>query len=151
MSFVYTFNGATNSDYVAMGINSSNLLALGANVAGNGTPTESGILDVSAWRGQTVNLGFALGGTNITPAQLTVQSIRFYGENQPPLFGGLSRSNLVLLWPTTLPEFQLQSTADSVAGFWSAVTNGVQVQGIVNVVQLPILQSRQFFRLRQNP
>ncbi len=69
---------------------------------------------------------------------------------RPNLSVVLSGSSVVLTWPLNAPGYTLESTTNlQQATTWVAVTNALVLQTGQHSVTVPILNSSQFFRLRQ--
>jgi hypothetical protein len=85
----------------------------------------------------------------LSPAQVQAVMAGDFSAFIPRPLLSVARSgpNLVVGWPSNLPTFQLQSTANLDAGAWSDVTTKPVVQGGSLTVTLPTNGRPQFFRL----
>ena len=95
MSFNFTFNGVDSRDLLFVGINNTQLFALEGAYAQDGVLENSGLLDITAWAGQNVELfvgdtGIASNGT------MAVTNITFESVPEPRSLGFLTLG-LVLL------------------------------------------------------
>jgi uncharacterized repeat protein (TIGR03803 family) len=72
------------------------------------------------------------------------------GISQPQLTIVLSRTNLVLTWPTNAVGFTVQSATNFVAPvFWTNVSSGSAIVNGQNTVTNPIFDAQRFYRLSQ--
>jgi pimeloyl-ACP methyl ester carboxylesterase len=86
LSFDFTYAGLDPSDYLAVGINDTQLFALEAAYVPDSTLQNSGLLDVSQWAGQRVE--FFFGNTGIAPAgMVTLDNMQFLVVPEPVAFG----------------------------------------------------------------
>lgn len=151
MAFNFTLiSGDTNDDYLAFGINGTNVFALETRFMPAGQVLSSGMIDISAYAGQSVEFFFGVLGGNSTNTSLAVDGIRFYQEARPALSVASSGNEVRLLWPITHNTFVLETaTALTPVPDWKQMTNIASVVGLENVVTNALPPGSRFFRLRQ--
>ena len=95
MSFDFTFNGADPSDLLFVGINDTQLFALEGAYVPDGTVENSGLLNISAWSGQDVEL--FVGDTGISAnGTMTVTNITFESVPEPTSLSVMALGILLL-------------------------------------------------------
>jgi pimeloyl-ACP methyl ester carboxylesterase len=97
LSFNFSMTGVDPADYLAAGINNTQLFAIEGAYIPDSTLESSGLLDVSAWAGQDVDLfvgdsGIASNGT------MDVQDIQFYEVPEPSIMVSLVSCMLFVFW-----------------------------------------------------
>lgn len=149
MSFQYCLTGLATNDYFTVGITNRQLLSVASRFVQNGVTNFTGVLDVSSWAGQSVQLFLALNSTNEGTGSITFNSIQFYALAAPALTVTLSGVNVVLSWPISASGFTLESASDPYAtNAWTAMTNAPNLAGFQYTVTNAVAQSSRFYRLR---
>ena len=152
MSFEFQFQNTLDGDYLVVGINDTNLFNFESSFVTNGAMVTSGIIDVSQWAGQQVELFMGLFGTGSTNGSVAIQGIHFYAAASPPLKMTCTNNVLLLSWPVAAYRFVLE-TATNLAptNIWSTVTNlPVLVDDQITVTNA-LSGSSIFYRLRYAP
>jgi hypothetical protein len=150
LTFTFALEGDGQSDSFVFGINGTNLLTLDAEFMPQTAPVPSGPIDVTAWKGQTVEMFFGVVGGTSTNASVTVQQLHFNSLTPVDLQYAKSGNALALSWPVTAAGYQLESTPElGGAALWTPVTNAVGIVGFEQVFTNSLTATNQFFRLRQ--
>lgn len=148
--FDFRFNGEPGDDLLMASIGGTNVFALEAKYMATNTPLNSGPIDVSAWAGQTVEFFFGVLGGSSTNANVTLSGLRFYEPAAPALNIQSDGPNVLISWPATVQDYQLETTASLAAGpLWVAVTNPPALVGLQNVVTNSASSSAIFYRLKR--
>jgi hypothetical protein len=150
MAVEFAFTNVDANDYFVMGINDTNLFSLQSRFVPDATPINSGLVNVTAWAGQQVELFFGLMGGNSPNGSITVEGIQFYKPARPALNVQLSGSQLLLTWPIGSTNFILQTTSTlSASNVWSSANGVPWIVNLQNTVTNQINSNNsQFFRLR---
>jgi len=84
MSFDFVFQDLDPNDYLTVGINETQLFALEDAFVVSGATNNSGLIDVSQWSGQDVELFLGLNSTGLAPGgTMTIDNIDFYETPEP--------------------------------------------------------------------
>ena len=109
----------------------------------------SGLIDVSPWTGQTVELFLGIVGGTSTNASLTVSAITFYSVVPPSLQAQAYGSKLVITWPVSATGYALETSTNLAdTGSWTAVTNVPAIFNQQNVVTNAMSGRMRFYRLQ---
>jgi hypothetical protein len=73
------------------------------------------------------------------------------GAPRPVMSITRSGTNAVIRWPTSVPDYRLESKVALMPGAWSPVATVPSTNGRRKSVTVPIQQSNRFFQLRQAP
>jgi hypothetical protein len=150
MSFDFKIQGDWGNDSLAAALNRTNVLSLAASQIETNVLWSSGLIDVSAFAGQTNEFFVGIVGGTSTNAQLTVQDVQFYNLRLPSLQVKASGGNLLLSWPLSAQNFSLQSTTDLTdTNSWTTLTNTPAVVDLQNTVTNPISGGGKFYRLKK--
>lgn len=87
ISFNFIFHSVSAGEYLSFGVNDTQLFALESNFVTDGTLYSSGLLDVSQWAGQNVNLLYGYNGQSA--GSMTVQDLQFQNVPEPIVFAPL--------------------------------------------------------------
>jgi hypothetical protein len=60
-------------------------------------------------------------------------------------------TNAVISWPTSMPDYRLESTPGVPSTEWTVVSAIVQTNGRRKSVSLPLRAPSEFFQLRRQP
>jgi hypothetical protein len=152
MSFNFMVQGNGQEDSFAVALGGTNVLALAMDLIETNVTLSSGLIDVSEWAGQTVELFLGIVGGTSTNASLTVGGISFYVVVPPSLQAQAYGGNVVVTWPVSANGYALESsTSLTGTNAWVAVTN---VPAIVNsqyTVTNTMSAGSQFYRLNKGP
>jgi hypothetical protein len=130
MTFDFLLQGDGASDSFQVALNGTNVLSLETILIQTNVTLNSGMIDVSAYAGQTNEFFVGIVGGTSTNAQLTVQNLVFYSAPAPSLQAQSSGNNPVLTWPISATGFNLQTTTNLAdPNSWVTLTN---VPAIVN-------------------
>ena len=150
MAFDFFVSGDPKDDVLVCGIGETNLFSLEAKYIPTNQFSSSRLIDVSMWRGQSVELfiGF-MGATSPTNSALEVENIRFYSLEQPRLEITRVGPSAVLSWPASAVGYVVESTVALAPAAWEIATNAPVIVGDrFFLTNSPDAGSR-YFRLRQ--
>jgi pimeloyl-ACP methyl ester carboxylesterase len=151
MSFDYIIQGDWQSDSLAAAFNGTNVLLIAGNVIQTNIIFSSGAIDVSTFAGQTNEFFIGIVGGTSTNAQLTVENLAFAIASPPSLQAQTSGGNLILSWPMTSQNFNLQTTTNLAnPNSWMTLTNVPAIVNLQNTITNPIVGSQGFYRLIQS-
>ncbi|HEY1718802.1 MAG TPA: hypothetical protein VGH42_11000, partial [Verrucomicrobiae bacterium] len=151
MSFDYIIQGDWQSDSLAAAFNGTNVLLIAGNVIQTNITFSSGSIDVSTFAGQTNEFFIGIVGGTSTNAQLTVENLAFSISSPPSLQAQTSGGNLMLSWPLSAQNFNLQTTTNLAdPNSWSTLTNVPAIVNLQNTVTNPITANQGFYRLIQS-
>jgi hypothetical protein len=148
MSFDYVIQGDWQSDSLAAAFNGTNVLSLPGSQIETNVLFSSGQIDVSAYAGQTNEFFIGIVGGTSTNAQLTVENLEFSVSLPPTLQVQASGGNLLLSWPMSAQNFNLQTTTNLAdPNSWTILTNPPAIINSQNAVTNPISDAVRFYRL----
>ena len=150
MSFEFVVEGDGQDDSFAVALGGSNLLSLALSLVQTNVPTSSGLISVSEWAGQTVELFLGVVGGTSTNTSLTVGGINFYALVPPSLQAQAYGTDLVLTWPVAADGYVLESSA-SLTGTnsWTPVTNVPVIVDFQSTVTNSASGGGGFYRLKK--
>jgi len=152
MSFNFMVQGDGQDDSFAVALGGTNVLSLAMGLIQTNVTLSSGLIRVSPWAGQTVELFLGIVGGTSTNASLTVGGISFYGVVPPSLQAQASGSNLVVTWPVSADGYALEtSTSLTGTNSWAPVTNVPAIVNFQNTVTNEISAGSRFYRLNKAP
>jgi hypothetical protein len=124
MSFNFMVQGDGQDDSFAVAVGGTNVLSLAMSLIQTNVTMSTGLIDISQWAGQTVELFLGIVGGTSTNASLTAGGISFYGVVPPSLQAQTYGTNLIVTWPVSADGYALESST-TLAGTnsWVAVTN----------------------------
>lgn len=148
MVFDFTVLGDPMDDVIICGINDTNLFSLAASDVPTNTVLSSRFLNMSAWRGQQVQLFLGLMGGTSSNAVLQVDNIRFYSMQLPCLNVSRDGGSTALSWPSTVGGVMVEGATSLSSTNWEAITNAPVLMedgySVTNIWSDPV----RFFRLR---
>ncbi|NOS69071.1 MAG: hypothetical protein HOP33_03990 [Verrucomicrobia bacterium] len=148
MSFDFTLQGDGKADRFAAALNGTNVLSLETSLIETNVTMNSGLIDVSSYAGQQVELFFGIVGDTSTNANVTVSSIRFYSLIAPSLQIQILGTNAVVTWPLFGTGYFLQATTNLTAtSSWSDVTNQPVIANLQYTVTNGLSAGSRFYRL----
>ena len=148
MSFDYIIQGDWQSDSLAAAFNGTNVLSLPGSEIETNVLFSSGQIDVSAFAGQTNEFFIGIVGGTSTNAQVTVENLAFSISSPPSLQAQASGNNLILAWPLSVADYNLQSTTNLAdPNSWTTLTNVPAVVNLQNSVTNSVSGGAQFYRL----
>jgi hypothetical protein len=150
MSFDYIIQGDWQSDSLAAAFNGTNVLLIAGDVIQTNVTFSSGSIDVSDFAGQTNEFFIGIVGGTSTNAQLTVENLAFSVSLPPSLQAQMSGSNLMLSWPMSAQNFNLQTTTNLAdPNSWVTLTNVPAIVNLQNAVTNPASDGARFYRLKK--
>ncbi len=150
MSFDFMLQGNGNQDSFQVAMQGTNLLSLETSLIQTNVTLNSGLLNVSQYAGQQVELFLGIVGGTSTNAALTVSNFQFFSVPAPSLQGQLSGTNFILSWPVSASGYTLQTTTNlTQPNSWMAITNPVIVNFQYTITN-PVSGNRGFYRLIQS-
>jgi len=151
LSFNYIIQGDWQSDSLAAAFNGTNVLYLPGNEIETNITFSSGPIDVSAYVGQTNEFFIGIVGGTSTNAELTVENLAFSISLPPSLQAQVSDGNLMLSWPMSAQNFNLQTTTNIAdPKSWQTLTNVPAIVNLQNTITNPVVGSQGFYRLIQS-
>lgn len=156
--FPATSTGVLTNLNVSFPANPAATNPIPVNGAASGNQLSAGVADqaIADWPpGAALWLVWRMGDPAAKGQGLAIDDLAFSASAAPPLGSvslaiRLAGASVVISWPTVPAGFALQSTSDpGLAGSWSAVSQSVMVSNGVSTVTLPVIASRQFFRLQE--
>ena len=149
MSFNFMVQGDGQEDSFAVAVGGTNILSLAMSLIQTNVTLSSGLIGVSPWAGQTVELFLGIVGGTSTNASLTAGGISFYAVVPSSLQAQAYGSNLVITWPVTAEGYTLE-TCSSFAGTnsWAPVTNVPAIVDSQYTVTNAISGGSRFYRLK---
>ena len=152
MSFNFLFQGDGQSDSFAAALNGTNVLAVAASLIQTNVTLSSGLIGVSQYSGQQVELFLGIVGGTSTSAAITVSNFQFYSYIPPSLQAQACGTNLLVTWPVTGDGYTLEtSTSLTGTNSWAPVTNVPAIVDLLNTVTNPVSASSRFYRLKKAP
>ncbi len=137
-------------DLFDVALNGTNVFSLATTVIQTNVTMNSGLIDVSSYAGQNVELFFGIVGGASTNTILTVSGIRLYSVMPPLLQAQMSGNNFVLSWPLSAAGYVLQTSTNLTdTNSWTAVPNVPAIVNLQNTVTNPISGGAQFYRLKK--
>jgi hypothetical protein len=152
MSFNFMVQGDGQDDSFAVAVGGTNILSLAMNLIQTNVTLSSGMIGVSQWAGQTVELFLGIVGGTSTNASLTASGISFYGVVPPSLQAKAYGSDLVITWPVSANGYALEtSTSLTGTNSWASVTNVPVIADSQYTVTNAISGASRFYRLKSAP
>ena len=148
MSFDFMLQGNGNNDSFQAALNGTNILSLETSLIQTNVTMNSGLLNVSQYAGQQVELFLGIVGGTSTNAALTVSNFQFYVTLPPSLQIQLAGTNVVLTWPLSGAGYVLQSANKLTPPIsWTTVTNVPVIVNFQYTVTNQIASGSRFYRL----
>jgi len=149
MSFDFMLQGNGNNDSFQVALNGTNVLSLETSLIQTNVTMNSGLIDVSPYAGQQVELFLGIVGGTSTNASVTISNFQFYVVLPPSLQAQLSGTNFVVSWSLSAANYVLETTDNlSTTNSWTAVTNIPVIVNLQNTVTNPPSGVSRFYRLR---
>ena len=131
-------------------VNGTNVFSLATSLIQTNVTMNSGLIDVSSYAGQNVELFLGIVGGASTNTILTVSGIRLYSIMPPLLQAQMSGNNFVLSWPLSAADYILQTSTNLTdTNSWTTVTNVPAIVNLQNTITNPISGGAQFYRLKK--
>lgn len=97
MSFELMFENVGSDDFLTVGIQDTLLFVLDGNQVQDGLLVNSGLLDISDFAGQEVELFFGLNSDDVVGGKMTIEGVTFHGVPEPSSLAVLVISGLGIL------------------------------------------------------
>ena len=149
MSFRFRIDGDGRDDALVMGIDGTSRFTLGTQFIGHDIVERSGLISVSDVAGRKAELFFGVVGGTSTNCTVTITAVEFRSFATPALQIQLDGGVLMLTWPSSAPDWELQTAAALVGDEWQTVGVQPSLLGGRYRVSVPSAQAVQFFRLSQ--
>lgn len=150
MTFDFMLQGDGASDSFQVALNSTNVLSLETMLIQTNVTLNSGMINVSAYAGQTNEFFVGIVGGTSTNAQITVQNLLFYSAPAPLLQAQPSGNDFVLTWPLSAADYTLQTSTNLTdSNSWTTVTNVPAIVDLQNTVTNPAADGARFYRLKK--
>ncbi len=148
ISFDFALQGYGAGDLFVAALNGTNVFSLATSLIQTNITMNSGLIDVSSYAGQNVELFLGIVGGASTNTILTVSGIRLYSVMPPLLQAQMSANNFLLSWPLSTSDYVIQiSTNLTGADSWTAVPNVPAIVNLQNTITNPIASGQRFYRL----
>jgi uncharacterized repeat protein (TIGR03803 family) len=148
MSFDFMLQGNGNQDSFQAALNNQNIFTLETVLIQTNVGMNSGLIDVSQYAGQQVQLFLGIVGGTSTNATATVGNILFYSAAPPTLQIQLAGTNVVLSWPLWAANYSLETTGTlGRTNSWTVVTNAAWVVNSQCTVTNQISGKSSYYRL----
>ena len=152
LSFDFMVEGDWQNDSLAAAWAGTNVLLLSGNQLTTNFWSNSGLIDVSAYAGQTNQLFVAITGGTSVNANLTVQNLVFSSPTPPNLQIQVSGTNTIVSWPLTVTNYLVQATTNlSSSNSWHTLNIAPAAVEFKNTVTNPLFGPRGFYRLIRSP
>src|SRR5450759_4815040 len=136
MSFDFMLQGIGNADSFQVALNATNVLSLETSLIQTNVALNSGLIDVSQYAGQQVELFLGIVGGTSTNASLTVSNFQFYVALPPTLQAQVSGNSVFVSWPLSASDYVLETSNNlAVTNSWAAVTNVPAIVDFQNSVK----------------
>ena len=150
MSFDFMLQGNGNQDSFQVALHGTNILSLETSLIQTNVTLNSGLIDISQYARQQVELFLGIVGGTSTNAALTVSNFQFYVRLPPTLEIQLSGTNVVLTWPLSGADYVLQSANQLTPPIsWTTVTNVPVIVNFQYTVTNEISGAARLYRLRK--
>lgn len=147
MSFDFMIQGDGAGDSFEAALNGTNVFSLATSLIQTNVTMNSGLIDVSAYAGQNVELFLGIVGGNSTNTVLTVSGIRLYSIASPLLQAQTAGNNCVLSWPLSAAGYTLETSTNLIS--WTAVTDVQAIVNLQNAVTNSASDGARFYRLKK--
>ena len=150
MSFDFMIQGDGAGDSFDAALNGTNVFSLATSLIQTNVTMNSGLIDVSSYAGQNVELFLGIVGGASTNTILTVSGIRLYSMASPLLQAQTAGNNCVLSWPLSAADYVLQTSTNLMdTNSWTAVPNVPAIVNLQNAVTNPVSDGARFYRLKK--
>jgi len=150
MSFNFMLQGNGYQDSFQVALRGTNILSLETSLIQTNITLNSGLLDVSPYAGQQVELFLGIVGGTSTNAAITVSDFQFYRILPPALQIRLSGTNVILTWPLSVAGYVLQATDKlTPTNSWTTVSNVPVIVNFEYAVTNQISGGSRYYRLSQ--
>lgn len=150
LSFDFMLVGDGAGDSFDAALNGTNVFSLATSLIQTNVTMNSGLIDVSSYAGQNVELFLGIVGGASTNTILTVSGIRLYSVMPPLLQAQMSGNNFVLSWPLSAADYVLQTSTNLTdTNSWTAVPNVPAIVNLQNTVTNSVSDGTRFYRLKK--
>ena len=152
MSFEYAIEGAATGEFMTAGIGDTNFYTMEAEYVEQGSWNAVPVIDVSDFRGQTVEVVFAYNGAAAPPAgTLSIRNVEFYVPERPQLHLQVTGSQINASWPLAATDWVLEANDDltNPNGWTSVDVTPAEAEYLRSVTVDITGEKKFFFRLRK--
>jgi hypothetical protein len=150
LSLQCQFVGVDDEDFLCIGINQTPLMMLESRFVPHNQWFNTGVLNLSPWAGQTVELFLGYAGASTNTGTIAVQAMQFHTLLGPTLNISGAADQSVLAWPANAIGFQVESThALSEVTSWLPLLETPSVHLNQLLVTNLVSQPTRFYRLRR--
>jgi hypothetical protein len=151
MSFDFMVQGNGNQDSFQVAINGTNILSLETVLIQTNVTLNTGLMNVSQYAGQQVQLFLGIVGGSSTNAALTASDFQFYSVLPPSLHIQLSGTNVVLTWPLSGANYAVQYANQLVPPVaWTPVKNSPVIVNFQYTITNILNGSQGYYQLNQS-
>jgi len=151
LSFDFMLQGNGNQDSFQAALNGTNVLSLETSLIQTNVALNSGMINVSQYAGQQVELFLGIVGGTSTNASLTICDFNLYVTLPPALQVQLAGTNSIVSWPLSANGYTLETTTNLAnPNFWTALTNVPAAINFQNTITNRVVGSQGFYRLIQS-
>ena len=147
MSFDFMLQGDGAGDSFEAALNDTNVFSLATSLIQTNVTMNSGLIDVSSYAGQNVELFLGIVGGNSTNTVLAVSGIRLYSMAAPLLQAQTAGNSCVLSWPLSAADYTLETSTNLIS--WTAVSNVPAIVNLQNASTNPAYGGTRFYRLKK--
>ena len=150
MSFDFVLQGDGTDYSFSAALNGTNVFSLALDLIQTNVTLNSGLIDVSQYAGTNVELFLGVVGGSSSNTTVTVSGIRLYSFVPPSLQAQTAGNSLVLTWPLSASDYNLQSTTNFAdTNSWTTPPNVPVIVNLQNAVTNPISGAVKFYRLKK--
>jgi pimeloyl-ACP methyl ester carboxylesterase len=148
MSFDFMLQGNGNQDSFQAALNGTNILSLETSLIQTNVTVNSGLINVSQYAGQQVELFLGIVGGTSTNEALTANNFQFYSILPPSLQIQMARTNVVLTWPLSGSGYVLQTTDNLTPPVtWTPVASASSIVNYQCTATAQVFEASRFYRL----
>jgi hypothetical protein len=148
ISFDFMLQGNGNNDSFQTALNGTNVLSLETSLIQTNVALNSGMINVSQYAGQQVELFLGIVGGTSTNAALTVCDFELYVTLPPTLQVQFFDNNFVISWTLSANGYVLETTTNlTIPNSWKIVTNVTAIGDFQYTVTNQVTGGSCFYRL----
>ena len=148
LSFDFMLQGNGNQDSFQAALNGTNILSVETSLLQTNVTVNSGLINVSQYAGQQVELFLGIVGGTSTNAALTANNFQFYSILPPSLQIQMAGTNVALTWPLSGSGYVLQTTDNLTPPVaWTPVASASSIVNYQCTATAPVSEASRFYRL----
>ena len=148
LSFDFMLQGNGNQDSFQAALNGTNILSVETSLIQTNVTVNSGLINVSQYAGQQVELFLGIVGGTSTNAALTANNFQFYSILPPTLQIQMAGTNVVLTWPLSGSGYVLQTTDNLTPPVvWTPVASASSIVNYQCTATAQVSEASRFYRL----